>query len=125
MAYNAPKTTTVISIPNISLTSTGVQTLFTTAARFYPMTLLFELTSVSAFVTVATLSFGSNGGSFNNILAASALTGVSSVNNILTFNLDLSVVSSIATSTAVGINVTVAAVASTYTGKFIITGVYD
>lgn len=125
MSYNTPKTISIISVPGISLISTGVQTLFTTTGRFYPMSLMFELTSVSAFVAVATISFGSNAGSFNNILAASALTGVSTVNNILSFNLDLSVVSSIAASTNVGINVTVGATASTYIGKFIITGVYD
>lgn len=128
MSHQTPRPLQIIQTTNISLLSTGVQTLFTTqnlsGQRFVPVHLVFELITVSGFTAVPTLSFGQNGGSFNDILGASALTGVSVANNMIAFNLDLTAISTIANNVAVGINVTVGATSTTYAGNFYVLGFY-
>ena len=129
MLPGATNSEEVIQKVNIDcVTATGVQTLFTTrnvtGLRFIPTALIFELITVSVFTTVPTISFGQNGGSFNDIIAATPLTGVSSANNIIRLVIPNTVLSSIAANTAVGINVTVAAVSTTYAGNFYVKGFY-
>ena len=98
--------------------------LFTLTSRFTPTSLTLELTSVSGFISVATLSLGTNGASYNNIIAAAAMTGVVAANNLLTFPIS-ALVSSVAAGTGVYVNVTVVAVSTTYIIKATITGFYD
>lgn len=128
MSHQTPRPLQIIQATNISLLSTGVQTLFTTqnlsGQRFVPVQIYFELITVSGFTVVPTISFGQNGGSFNDILAASPITGVGTANQMLAFNLPLSVITSIANNVAVGINVTVGATSTTYAGNFYILGFY-
>lgn len=124
-AYNYPTATarTFVS-PTVSLTATGPQNICITPIgfRFYPSSLIFELTTVAGLVTPPTLSLGIIG-SLTSILGATLLTGVSSVNNILRFNLGTTAISSIAGNTQVAINTTIGAVATSYTGRFILQGI--
>jgi hypothetical protein len=124
MAYNTPSGINYYTVNNISGTATGATQIFTPSARFTPLFVTFQLTSVSGFLTVATISLGTNASSYNNILTTSVLTGLGTVNNILTIPLSSVTNSSVAASTALYVNVTSVAVASTYVFGCTILGIY-
>lgn len=63
-------------------TSTGVTVLGTsnvTGKVFVPTHAVFRCTVLTSFVSAATISIGTNAASFNNILAATLLTGLDGV----------------------------------------------
>lgn len=94
--------------------------------RFYPVFATFEIIAASAIVGVPTLSLGTNSSTYNNIMTATALTGLTSVNKILnTSNLLTVVADSVAPSTEIRVNVTVGAVSTTATLKVMLHGFYD
>lgn len=112
------------SLTGIDGKTTGATLIFTPTSRFTPLIVSTELTTVSGFVSVSSLSFGSNGASYNNILAISAMTLVVAANNVLNFPVS-ALATSVAAGTGIFVNVTSAAVATTYTIKVSITGFYD
>lgn len=114
---------TLEGVDGTSLASTPI---FTTenGRRFRVLSTIFELTNTSGFVSVATCSIGTNAVTYNNILAVTALTAVSTANAGLQQNI-LTVVDSIAPSTEVRVNISVAAVATTYFLKVTLIGYYQ
>lgn len=124
MSYNLPKSIVVESVSAIDGTAAAASTILTPGSRFYPISVTFELTSVSGFAVVASASVGTNSTSFNNILAITALTSVSTANNILTVPLS-SVIASVAASTAIAVKVTTPATATTYVLKVSLLGYYE
>lgn len=104
--------------------STKIGTTENGAARFIPKTIVIELTGASAIIGAATLSVGTNSSSYNNILAATALTGVSTLNNIVMLHLPTTVISSIAPNTDIFVNVSVGATATTANIRVDVDGYY-
>jgi hypothetical protein len=126
MAYNLPQNLQIFQVSGLDGTVLN-QTIniFTVPAgvRFYPDTAIIELTATSGLVSVATLSIGS-ASSYNDILAASALTAVNATNKVLNFSLNLTAGNtSIAAGTVIGAKVTVAAVSTTYSLRVVLTGI--
>lgn len=112
------------SVSGLDGTTTGSTLIFTPISRFTPISVTLELTSVTGFVTVASCSIGTNGASYNNLLGISALTGILSANNLLTFPIT-SLISSVASGTGIYVNITTGAISTTYILKVSITGFYD
>lgn len=127
--YMYPGTTNsleVIQCNNYSLKTSGVQSLFTTrndSQSFVPIMLVIELTAVSSLITVCTLSFGSNA-SCNNVMAATLLAGLTGLNSTIQLPINSSVITTIPANTSMGINVTIPAIASTYSGNIFVIGFY-
>lgn len=111
------------SISAIDGTTTGSTLIFTPAALFTPTNIIVTLTGLTGFAVVASCSIGTNGASYNNILPITVLTGMSSVNNILNFPLS-ALISNVAASTGIYINITTGAVSTTYVLKATIIGYY-
>lgn len=110
---------------NIDGTSTGTTNLFTTqVVNFRSMQLVIDLTSVSNFVTPPTISVGTNAGNYDNILPATILTGLSAGSTHILIQIE-GIMPDIAQSTSVKLNISIAAVASTYTVDATIFGFYD
>lgn len=112
------------SVSGIDGNTTGSTQIFVPTSQFTPLMLTFEATLVSGFVGVSSCSIGTNGASYNNILAISALTGVIATNNVLSFPLSLPI-SSVSSGTGIFVNVTIGALGTTYTTKVSIIGFYD
>ena len=112
---------------SIDAKTTGSTLLFTTKSneRFYPTSITMEVTAASVIVGVCTLSIGTNSATYNNILAATALTGMTAANKVVSMNLTSLVIDSIAASTGVYVNITVGATATTKTIKITIHGYYE
>lgn len=124
MAYRSPLSTEVAYVTGVVGTVQAATLIFTPAARFTPVSVVFELMSVTGFAVVATASIGTNSAAYNNLLVASALTGLSAANNIINFNVT-ALTSSVASGTGVYVNVSVAATATTYVLKVSIVGFYN
>lgn len=117
-----------VSKHGIALTATGAITLFTTESnsgrRFHPMWIIVEVTDADAITVAATCSFGTNDPDYNNVLAAAALTGLTALNRESKQALSAAT-DSVAPSTDVKVNVTVAAVATTCTARIDAVGYYE
>lgn len=113
------------SLSGIDGKSTGQTTIFTTESTwgdFYITDVVFIATSLSALITPSTVSVGANG-SANDVITAAILTGLSSA----TLFHPLSILANpvfVPASTAVKVNVTLGAIATTYTLKAVVTGFY-
>lgn len=118
-------TMSVIQLSGIDGKTTGAIKIGTTSniGRFVPLFVNVEGTNISGFVTVASFSVGSNGASYNNILAISAMTGVIATNIVLQTNA-AALLSSLPASTDVYINITTGAVGTTYTMRASVIGFY-
>lgn len=116
-----------MTVTGVDAKTTGSTLIGTTDStlRFRPVRAIFEITSATAVVGVATVSVGTNASSYNNVLVASALTGLSTVNTSLIFNLSLAVLTSITVSTGIYVNVTIGATATTCVFKVSVIGDYD
>lgn len=123
-AVNVQNFVQMFNVMGINSKSTGATQIFTPTAQFTPLDVVFELTGSSAVISVASCSIGTNAASYNDILPISILTGLTSLNNILRFPLN-ALISSIAQSTGIFVNVTTGAVATTYQIKCSITGYYN
>lgn len=104
--------------------ATAIQTSENGTQRFMPLQVIIECTAASAIVGAATISVGTNASSYNNLLAATALTGVTAANNMLGFNLPLVATSSVAANTAINVNVTIAATGTSQVARVDILGYY-
>lgn len=108
-----------------TIASTAIDTT-ETARRFYPLFATFEVVSASAVISVATLSIGTNATTYNNILAATAMTGLTSANAMMQSGTLLVVAgASIAPNTEIRVNVSVGYIATTANLKVLLHGFYD
>lgn len=114
----------VFSLTGIDGKTTTSTLIFTPTSTFTPSQVFFELTSVSGFVSVSSISIGTNSASYDNILPISVLAGMSGLNNVLLLSIS-SVISSVSANTGIYINVTAGAIATTYTIKCSIMGFYN
>jgi len=112
------------SVSGVDGKTTGATLIFTPTSKFTSTQVTVELTTVSGFISAASFSVGSNGASYNNILAITALTGLSTVNNYINVPI-VSLSSTISAGTGIYVNVTTGATATTYIIKVSITGFYD
>jgi hypothetical protein len=92
----------------------GAVDLFTTVKAIHPLAIRTKLTVVSGLVSVCTLSIGTNAATYNNLILAVALTGLTTVGSYLQLT-PVSPVLVIPAGTLVRANVTVVAVGTTYT----------
>lgn len=98
------------SVNGLATGATLVGTSENSSRRFYPTAVLFAITAVTGtIVGVATVSLGTNSSSYNNIVTASALTGMTAVNTMLRFAVGAAVANSIAPNSGIYCNVSVAA----------------
>lgn len=112
------------SVTAIDGKTTGSTLIFTPTARFTPLSITFEATTVDALISVSSASVGTNGASYNNVLPISALTGAILTNMMLTLPLSVAI-TTVASGTGIYVNVTTGAVGTTYTLKCTIMGFYD
>ncbi|HLT41324.1 MAG TPA: hypothetical protein VKZ95_01360 [Sphingobacteriaceae bacterium] len=103
----------------------GNTPIFTTPAgkRFIPTSCNIRLVTVSGLTLVSTISIGTNPPNYNNILGATLLTELSSVNQVIT-NVLSGAYSSIAPSTTVYCRVSIPSTATTYNLMASIVGYY-
>lgn len=117
-----------ISKTGIDLKTTGAVTIFTTengTQRFVPTAIIVEITAAVSITVGATISAGITAASYNDIMAATVLTGVTAVNNMLAFPaLASAVVTSVPANTAFKINVTVAATGTSQSARVDVIGYY-
>jgi hypothetical protein len=93
--------------------ASGVVSLFTVDKSLHPIAVRCKLKVVSGFVSACTLSIGTNAATYNDLVLATALTGLATVSTFLAVPL-ISPVLVIAAGTLVRANVTVVAIGTTY-----------
>lgn len=118
--------------PTFDAKVTGVKDLFDTMQTpFMPFFMVLHLRGVTGFTSVPTVSVGTNAPTYNNVLAATALTGLDAEGEYIRLPIGTELGSSgafrgIAPGSSVSLkaNVTVAAVATTYDLEVCIVGAY-
>lgn len=114
----------------IAVSSVDMKTAATTAGgstanngkRFIPEAVIIECTAATSITIVGTLSVGTNGG-VNDILAATAATGVTTANLVLQIPI-VAAIGSIAPNTAISTKVTIAATGTSQVVNVYVTGYY-
>ena len=91
---------------------------------FLPTLILLRVVAVSGFVSAATLSVGTNAATYNNIVPATATTGLNTVDQTWPI-LVVPLAPAVASGTGIRVNVTVASVATTLTADVWVLGVKD
>ena len=123
---------TLFRTQNFSGKVAGVHDLMDTdPTPFMPINMIVMLRAVSGFVSVPTVSIGTNAPDYNNILPASALTGLDAIGEYFRLALGTQIGTtgtyrgmSPSSSVAIKANVTSAAVATTYDVEVQIVGAY-
>jgi len=113
--------------PNINLKNTGATLISATksnAGNFYARVIRVVITSATAITVPATISIGTNSTSYNNILVATALTALTTVDTILTIPL-AAVSSLVASEGEIYANVSVAALGTSISATIDIIGDYE
>ncbi len=115
----------VSTLTGIDGKTTGSTEIDTTSAslRFVPMFIQIEPTTATAVVVPSSISIGTNSPNYNDILAITALTGLTSSNIMLQLT-PAALSSSLAASTGVFVKVTTGATATTFTLRVSILGFY-
>lgn len=112
------------TLTGVDATATGATLIDTTeSGRFVPIFINLEATNVVGFTSVPSVSIGSNSPNFDDLLAITALTDVDTTNETTSPPL-VSPYISHPSSTGLSINVTTAAVATTYTLRVTLVGIY-
>jgi len=124
MAYEGSPNTYVVKKASIDGKTTGVVTIFTPSSTFVPLFHIVRATTVDTLAVLPTMSFGSNGGSFNNTVAATALAGITAAGGFNQVGSLLNTSSVVAGGTAYGLNITVGATATTLTLECTVIGYY-
>lgn len=125
MSYNTNLTR--LTIKGVNAKNTGATLVGTTengTARFYPVMVVFEMTVASVIAIVPTVSIGTNSATYNNILAAAALTGMTTANSMICSSV-VGAVNSVAPNTGINVNVSVGATATTATLDIHVLGYYN
>lgn len=115
------------SILNVNAKNTGSFTIDTTengTESFHPLLIVFVLNTASAVSVVPTISVGTNSSTYNNIMPAALLTGLTSAGMILPMPIT-SAISKVAANTAIKGNVTIGATATTATIDIHVFGYYN
>lgn len=99
------------AINGAALASTLIGATRAGSGRFHPVFATFEVSAANAIISVTSLSIGTNATTYDDILAITALTGLSSLNKMLKTSI-LTALSSIAASTDIYVKVTTVAVAT-------------
>lgn len=110
----------------IDLKTAATTTIGTTVSNkglFIPTEVGVICTAVSGFISAASASFGTNGTTLNDMLAITALTGLSAANMVLPISIPLSCVA-VPVSTAMKIKVTTGATTTSQAGYAFIKGFY-
>lgn len=102
-------------------TSTGTTAIFTAPNPMIIYGTQILLKASSALISVCTLSIGSNASSYNNINSLVALTGFSTVENVLNISSNSQTIR-LQTGDTVYCKVTIAALATTYDLQVILLG---
>jgi len=108
---------TGVASTQIGITENGTE-------RFFPLFCVITVSSATLLTIAGTMSVGTNSASYNNILVATAMTGLTGLYNMLTMNLT-TLVSSIAANTPIFVNVTVGATATSSTFDVYLFGFYQ
>jgi len=117
---------TMLTLSSFNGKTTGPVKVGTTAngtQSFYPLILVTAITSASAIITPMTLSLGTNASSYNNLIAATLMTGLTSLSQMLQTGVT-GAVGKVAPGTDVYINVTSGATATTATAEAHLIGYY-
>lgn len=122
---NNAKLVQIMTIAGVNAKTTGATVIFTTesVSNFYVTGVTVESTSATAITVPATLSVGTNAATYNNILAAGAMTSLTAAN---LFSMLLPTVASVvvAASTAINVNISVAATGTSQTLTVGVQGYY-
>lgn len=108
----------------VNMKNTGATFIFKqqdTTKLFFPLKIRIYMNNASGVVSPATISIGTNASSYNNILIATALTGVSASGTFIDFNPTFPL-APIQNDTDIYVNVTVGANATTFSGRLAIYG---
>lgn len=121
--YNNIIATTLFGVNLKNTGSTKIMTTENGNRNLYLFAAHFESSAASSIVTPATACIGTNSTSYNNILFATALTGLTGtgIHLPVSFNATSSVVPP---NTDVFVNVTIASVGTSQTGNVILIGYY-
>ena len=114
-------------VKNIDAKVTGSTLIFTTdggSKRFHPSSVRVLVSAANTVTLVPIVSVGTNATSYNDLLGATTLTGMTGVNNMQNYLLTL-LINSVAVSTGIYINVSTAATATTCNIDVAIFGDYE
>ena len=92
--------------------------------RFHPAMIRVLVSAANTVTVVPTISIGTNASTYNDLLAATALTGMTNVNNMTNYNL-VALLTSVAVNTGIYVNVSVGATATTCNIDVAIFGDYE
>lgn len=114
-----------MTVENVDGTATASTKIGTTDSgmRFVPIFINIEVTALSGFVTVASISVGTNATNYNDILAITPLTGLTSANTVLQLDAN-ALLKSVPSATDIFVKITTGAVASSYTLRVSVLGFY-
>lgn len=114
-----------VTLTGLDLTQTGATKIGTTDAnnRFVPLFAHIELTAVTGFTSVPSVSVGTNSPNYDNGIPITTLTNMNTVNQMV-MQQYANLKKSVSAGTDVYVNVTTAAIATTYIGRITILGFY-
>lgn len=104
--------------------STKIGTTENGTQRFYPIYLVVTCTAATSISVVPTLSIGTNSSSYNNIVTATSMAGITSANTFLT-TFVIAALGSVAASTDIYTNISLGATATAMTIKIDLFGLYS
>lgn len=107
------------------LASTLLGTTENLGKNFRAHRLIVEITAANTIAIVPAISVGTNSTDYNNILAITTLTGLSAVNKIISVDLGLVAMDSVAPNTGIYLKVTTGATATTCTFRAALVGDYE
>ena len=127
MAVSSYRNLIVVSLAGVDLTAAASSKIFTTDAglRFIPTQVVAEITTADTIAVAPTISVGTNAATYNDILTASALTGLTAVNKMLGFGLTAAAGTSVAASVDIYVKVTTGATAVACVGRIDVIGYYQ
>jgi hypothetical protein len=119
---------TASGIDSKTAASTAIYVTMNGTPRFYPLWIMFEISDQSGAITgIVSASVGTNSPNFNDILAITALTGLSTINTKILTPLTTTSLISIAPNTSISVKVTTVAIGigATQSFKIMLCGFYD
>lgn len=115
------------AVTNLDAKTTGATLIGTTRAsgeKFYPLFIVARVRTADTIAVVATASVGTNATDYNNIIAATVLTNLSTVDKFLRWDVTLAT-SNVAASTGIYFKVTIGATATTMAIDVHVAGYYQ
>ena len=118
-----PGSNLLATITGVNLKNVGQQALYTVPSgkKVYVTRIIVELTTITGFVTVGSISAGRNSGVYNDIIADTDLTGLSVVGRFYVLDVDGQALVASATD-SIRININTAFDASTATATIVLIG---